>query len=86
VFGIMRLVSRWIANKKHVVNSIVSSATSWISWKCRNKLCFQGACWTGEREVLIGIAKTLRMWRPVYNMEIGEQVEAVVKASPAVPQ
>lgn len=48
------VASCWLGNKKHAVNNIISSAVLWFLWKFRNKLCFQGACWIGEREVLLG--------------------------------
>lgn len=37
----------WIANKKHLITNVVSSAVIWSIWKLRNEICFQGVVWTG---------------------------------------
>lgn len=49
-----------IANKKHVLTNIVSSAVVWCLWNLHNKICFPGLTWTGERTVWIWLAKILR--------------------------
>lgn len=45
----------WIANKKHRISNIVSSAVLWFLWKLRNEICFQGVVWLGVKMVLIRI-------------------------------
>ena len=47
----------WIANKKHVITNVVSSAVLWSLWKLRNELCFQGVVWLGLKMVLIRITE-----------------------------
>jgi hypothetical protein len=32
----------WVANKKHLVTNVFSSAVLWTLWKLRNEICFQG--------------------------------------------
>jgi hypothetical protein len=34
----------WLANKKHELTNVVSSAVIWSTWKLRNEICFQGGC------------------------------------------
>jgi len=72
------LASRWLANKRHTVNNIICAAVMWCLWKLRNDMCFQGRVWISEKQVLVWIAKTLRRWLPMFKMEVGEQVEAVI--------
>ena len=50
----------WVANKKHVVTNVISSAVLWSLWKLRNEICFQGVFCLGTKMVLITIAKMLR--------------------------
>jgi hypothetical protein len=66
----------WIANKKHVLTNIVTSA---VIWCMRYKLCFQGPAWTGEKVVMLWIAGNLRRWKPMYGQELGSMVESVIQ-------
>lgn len=46
------VASQWIANKNYAILNILSSALMWCLWKFRNKICFQGAKWMREQEVI----------------------------------
>jgi hypothetical protein len=72
------LASRWLANKRHTVNNIICAAVIWCLWKFRNDMCFQGRLWISEKQVLVWTAKILRRWLPMFKMEVGVQVEAVI--------
>jgi hypothetical protein len=74
------LATFWIANKKHVFTNIISSAVIWCLWNLRNKMCFQGLTWTGERMVLIWTARTLRRWKPMYEQDLGTMVDSAIQA------
>ena len=66
----------WVANKKHVVTNVISSAVLWSLWKLRNEICFQGVFWLGTKMVLIRIAKMLRGWFSMFKREIGVLLES----------
>jgi len=66
----------WVANKKHVVTNVISSAVLWSLWKLRNEICFQGVCWLGTKMVLIRIAKMLRGWLSMFKREVGVLLES----------
>jgi hypothetical protein len=68
----------WIANKKHLITNVVSSATLWSLWKLRNELCFQGVVWIGMRMVLVRVSRMLRGWLPLYKKEAGKQLESLI--------
>jgi len=72
------LASRWLANQRHTVNNIICAAVIWCLWKFRNDMCFQGRLWISEKQVLVWTAKILRRWLPMFKMEVGVQVEAVI--------
>jgi len=42
-------------------------------------MCFQGLTWTGEKMVLIEIAKILRRWRPLYEQDLGIMVDTAIQ-------
>ena len=69
------LATFWLAHKKHLNTNIVILAVLWCLWNFRNKLCFQGLTWTGEKAVLLGVTRTLRRWRPMYNQELGDWLD-----------
>ena len=60
----------WVANKKHLVTNVISSAVLWSLWKLRNEFCFQGMFWLGTRMVLIRITKMLRGWLSMFKQEV----------------
>jgi len=66
----------WVANKKHLVTNVISSAVLWSLWKLRNEICFQGVFWLGTKMVLIRIAKMLRGWFSMFKREIGVLLES----------
>lgn len=68
----------WIANKRHMLSNIVSSAVLWSLWKLRNELCFQGVVWLGMRMVLIRVSRMLRRWLPMYKQEVGVRLEELI--------
>jgi hypothetical protein len=70
----------WLANKKHLLTNIISSAIIWSLWNFHNKLCFQGLVWAGEKAVLLESAKILRRWRPLYDQDLGIMVDSVILA------
>lgn len=72
------LASRSLANKRHTVNNIICAAVMWCLRKFRNDTCFQGRVWTSEKQVLVWTAEMLRKWLPMFKMEVGVQVEAVI--------
>ena len=57
----------WLANKKHLITNIVSSAVLWVLWKLRNLLCFQGVSWSGLKKVLSMTGRMLRGWLPMFK-------------------
>ena len=65
----------WIANKKHLVTNVISSAVLWSLWKLRNE-CFQGVLWLGTRMVLIRITKMLRGWFSMFKQEVRVLLES----------
>lgn len=69
----------WLTNKKHVFTNIVSSAVIWCLWNFRNKMCFQGLVWTGEKAVLLWIARMLRRWKPMYTQDLEIKVNSVIQ-------
>ena len=68
----------WVANKRHKVTNIVSTATLWSIWNFRNEICFQGRKWMGLKDVLLKIARMLKRWRPMMQQELGEKIEGVI--------
>jgi hypothetical protein len=67
----------WIANKKHLSHNIISSAALWGLWNFR-KVCFQGFKWTGEKALIIWVARFLRRWCPMFDQEVKSVVELVI--------
>jgi hypothetical protein len=71
------VASLWIANKKHLLTNAVLAAALWCLWNLRNKICFQGGVWTGLKELVLWIAKTLRRWKPMFSGVLEEKLEQV---------
>jgi hypothetical protein len=69
----------WIANKKHLCHNIISSAVLWGLWNFRNKICFQGFKWTGEKALILWVDRFMRRWCPMSNQELGSSVGLVLK-------
>lgn len=65
----------WIANKRHKLTNIISSAVLWSIWKLRNETCFQGAVWMGMKSILLKIVRMLRRWMVLFGQDVGLQVE-----------
>jgi hypothetical protein len=61
----------WIANKRHKLTNIISSAVLWFVWKLRNETCFQGAVWLGMRSILLKIVRMLRRWMVLFGQDVG---------------
>ena len=72
------MASLWIANKKHLVTNAVLAATLWCMWKLRNQICFQGGVWTGLKELLLWISKTLRRWKPLFSGVQEAKLEQII--------
>jgi hypothetical protein len=68
----------WLANKRHKVLNIVSSAVLWSMWKFRNEMCFQGRKWKGMKDMLFKIARMLRRWMSLLQQEMGSRIEEVI--------
>lgn len=69
----------WLANKKHILTNIVSSAVIWCLWNFRNKMCFEGLVWTGTKAVLLWTARMLRRWKPMYTQDLEVKVNSVIQ-------
>jgi hypothetical protein len=65
----------WLANKRHELTNVISSAVLWSLWKLRNEIYFQGTKWTGMAKLLLKIVRMLRRWIPMFKQELGSQVE-----------
>jgi hypothetical protein len=71
----------WIANKRHSVMNVVSSAVPVLCtiWKLRNDLCFQGTIWLGMKPVIVSLGRMLRRWLAKFKLEIKEKLEVVIQ-------
>ena len=69
----------WIANKKHLCHNIISSAALWGLLNFHNKICFQGLKWTGEKALILWVARFLRRWSPMFDQELGSSVELIIR-------
>ena len=68
----------WLTNKKHLLTNVIFAAALWCLWKSRNKLCFQGAIWSGM-ELVLWTTKTLRRWKPLLAEADGEKLDQIVQ-------
>jgi len=73
------IASLWIANKKFMLANVVNVAALWCLWNMRNKICFQGDVWMGMKNVLTGIARTLRRGRPMYKTVMEEELMVIIQ-------
>lgn len=73
------VASLWIANKKFVLANVVNAAALWCLCKKHNKLCFQGDVWSGMKELLIWISKTLRGWKPMFSGKMEEKLQGIIQ-------
>lgn len=65
----------WVAHKRHILTNAITSAVTWLLWKLRNEMCFQGVTWTSMKKVLMRIARMIRRWGPLYTVDVQLQVE-----------
>jgi hypothetical protein len=42
-------------------------------------MCFQGLVWTGEKAVLLWVARMLRRWKPMYGQDLELKVDYVIQ-------
>lgn len=73
------VATMWIANKKYLCKNIITSAVLWCLWNLRNRICFQGLIWTGEKMVILWIARILRKWKPMLSQDLGSSVELMIQ-------
>lgn len=78
VWNFESVATRWIANKKNLCINIITSAVLWSIWKFRNKMYFQGLVWTGEKEMMLWITRTLRGWRALLSQDLASNVDQIV--------
>jgi len=65
----------WLADKRHKILNLVSSAVLWSMWKFRNEMCFQGSKWMGVKDLLFKIARMLIRWIPLMQLELGARIQ-----------
>jgi len=68
----------WLDNKKHLLTNVIFAVALWCLWEYRNKLCFQGAVWSGMKELVLWITKSLRRWKPLLVEADGEKLDRMV--------
>jgi hypothetical protein len=73
------IASLWIANKRHMIRNIVSSAVLWVLWKLRNLLYFQGVPWSGMKKVFAMTGRMLRGWLPMFKLNVQEKLEKIIQ-------
>lgn len=62
----------WLANKRHGLTNVISSAVMWSLWKLRNEIFFLGSKWLGMAQLFLKIVRMLRRWIPLFKQELGD--------------
>lgn len=73
------IAALWLANKRHLITNIVTSATLWVLWKLGNCLCFQGMVWSSLKKVWDMLGRMLRRWLPMFKPEIQERLQSIIQ-------
>lgn len=78
------VASRWLCNKKFLIQNMTSSANLWTIWKVRNLLCFQNGNWRDVTQLWSKATALLKNWRIICPKEELQKFDTMVERMQAM--